>query len=162
MDVELLDAQDLEILSVLQEDGRISNARLAARVGLSEAACWRRFKRLESEGYIVGFQANLDRRKLGIGVVAFVLVRLANHRGEEASSFEREVQGVPEVLGCHNITGQADYLLHVVARDLDAYGELVHNRLRQLPGVASLTSSLMLRRVKFSRRLPLEQLARGS
>ena len=123
---------------------------------MSEAACWRRVKRLEDDGVIVGYQAILDRRKLGLGVVAFVLVRLANHRGEEPSAFEDALRDVPEVLACHNITGHADYLLHVVARDLDAYGELVHGRLRQLPGVASLTSSLMLRRVKYARRLPLE------
>ena len=153
-----LDSQDLEILAALQGDGRISNASLAERVGLSEAACWRRVKRLETEGYILGYQANLDRRKLGFGVVAFVLVRLANHRGEEPAAFELALRDVPEVLGCHNITGHADYLLHVVARDLDDYGELVHGRLRQLPGVASLTSSLLLRRVKYSRRLPIELL----
>ncbi len=158
MSEESLGAQDVEILSALQDDGRISNASLAARVGLSEAACWRRVRRLESEGYILGYQAILDRRKMGFGVVAFVLVRLANHRGEEPSAFEEALRDIPEVLGCHNITGHADYLLHVVARDLDTYGELVHGRLRQLPGVASLTSSLMLRRIKYARRLPLELL----
>lgn len=150
-----LDDTDRAILRELQADGRLSNARLSEKLALSETPCWRRLKRLEAEGYIESYQANLDRRKLGFGVVAFVQVTLGNHAGETPLRFEQQVSQLPEVLSCHNVSGDCDYLMQVVAADLDAYGAFVRDQLRRLPGVTSIRSNLSLRQLKSSSALPL-------
>jgi Lrp/AsnC family transcriptional regulator, leucine-responsive regulatory protein len=150
-----LDKADVSILRLLQSDGRLSNARIAEQVNLSETPCWRRLKRLESEGYIQGYQAMLNRRKLGFDVLAFVLVSLGKHRGEEPVAFEEQVARNPQILSCHNVTGESDYLLQVVAPDLDAYGQFVSTVLRQLPGVTAIRSLLSLREIKQSMQLPI-------
>lgn len=112
-------------------------------------------RRLEEEGFITGYQALLNRKKLGIGLVAFVRVVFANHGGEQPSQFEQAIATIPEILSCHNVAGEADYFLQVVARDLEAYGEFVSTVLRRLPGVAEIQSSLSMREIKSSNRLPL-------
>lgn len=152
---EALDKTDRVMLRELQADGRLSNAKLAEKLALSETPCWRRLKRLEAEGFIAGYQANLNRKKLGYGVLAFVQVTLGNHAGDAPLAFEGLVAGMPEVLACHNVTGDCDYLLQIVAEDLDAYGSFVRDRLRQLPGVTSIRSSLSLREVKSSSAVPV-------
>ena len=103
-------------MKILQEDGRLSNAELAERVSLSASPCWKRLKRLESSGVIRGYQAVLDRRALGMGVVAFVSISLENHTEKTCQAFEASVLAMPEVMACHNTTGQHDYLLHHGAR----------------------------------------------
>jgi DNA-binding Lrp family transcriptional regulator len=150
-----LDKTDRAILAALQNDGRISNARLAETVGLSETPCARRLKRLESDGYIDQYRAMLSRSALGFGVVAFVYVRFAVHDRTVATRFEREVQAIPRILTCHNVSGSADYILQVVARDLDDYGTFMRDEMRSLPGVTSVESALSLREVKANGGLPL-------
>lgn len=150
-----LDATDRAILRALQADGRLSNARLSEQLALSETPCWRRLKRLEADGFIEGYQARLSRKKLGYGVVAFVQVTLGNHAGEAPLLFEQRVADMPEILSCHNVTGDCDYLMQIVAEDLDAYGAFVRERLRKLPGVTSIQSNLSLRDVKSSTALPV-------
>lgn len=150
-----LDDTDRALLALVQVDGRMSNARLAEALSLSETPCWRRLKRLEAEGIIDGYQANLNRRRLGLGVLAVVQLCFANHTDDAPTRFEEAVQHIPEVLSCHNVTGEADYFLQVVARDLDAYGVFVAEVLRKIPGVSSIRSSLSLREVKASTRLPV-------
>ncbi|MEC4722462.1 Lrp/AsnC family transcriptional regulator [Noviherbaspirillum sp. CPCC 100848] len=150
-----LDRVDLRILELVQKEGRLSNARLAEQLNLSETPVWRRLRRLEDEGYITGYQANLDRRKLGFGLIAFVQINFANHTGELPAQFERAIQSIPEILSCHNVSGEADYYLRVVARDLDAYGEFVTHVLRKLPGVTSIRSSLAMREIKSTSALPI-------
>jgi DNA-binding Lrp family transcriptional regulator len=150
-----LDDVDLRIVALLQEEGRMSNARLADRLHLSETPVWRRLRRLEDEGYITGYEARADRRKLGFGLVAFVQINFANHTGEQPAQFEAAIQAIPEVLSCHNVSGEADYFLQVVTRDLEAYGEFVTHVLRKLPGVTSIRSSLAMREIKATSRLPL-------
>lgn len=150
-----LDQVDIRLLRALQADGRLSNAKLAEQLGISETPCWRRLKRLETEGFIQSYQANLNRKKLGYGVVAFVQVTLGNHAGEEPLQFEQLVTTLPEILSCHNVTGDCDYLLQIVASDLDAYGIFVRDKLRKLPGVTSIRSNLSLREVKTSAILPI-------
>lgn len=150
-----IDATDRAILRELQNDGRLSNAKLSEQLALSETPCWRRLKRLEAEGFIQGYQANLNRTKLGFGVVAFVQVTLGNHAGEIPLRFEELVADMPEILSCHNVTGDCDYMMQVVAEDLEAYGAFVRDRLRNLPGVASLQSNLSLQEVKTSTALPV-------
>lgn len=114
-----LNNKDIEILNLLQKDGRLSNAKLASQVSLSETPCWRRLRKLEEEGYIQNYQANLDRRKLGFGVMAFVQLTYTEHDEQTTSDFEAVIVNSDNVLACHNTTGEADFLLQVVAKDLD-------------------------------------------
>lgn len=150
-----LDSTDIAILRALQQDGRLTNARLAEQVALSETPCWRRLKRLEADGYIDAYRADLNRRKLGFGVVAFVQITLGDHAGDAPLQFEQRVAAMSEVLSCHNVTGESDYLLQVVAADLDTYGVFVRDTLRRLPGVSAIRSNLSLREIKSSHALPL-------
>lgn len=153
--MDALDSTDIAILRALQRDGRLTNARLAEQVALSETPCWRRLKRLEADGYIAAYRAELNRRKLGYGVVAFVQITLGDHAGDAPLQFEQRVAAMPEVLFCHNVTGESDYLLQVVAADLDAYGMFVRDTLRRLPGVSAIRSNLSLREIKADHSLPL-------
>lgn len=150
-----LDKLDRAMLAALQSDGRISNARLAETVGLSETPCARRLKRLEQDGYIERYRAVLSRRALGYGVVAFIYVRFAVHDRALADRFEREVCAIERILSCHNVSGTADYILQVVAHDLDDYGTFMRDQLRSLPGVTSVESALSLREVKADGGLPV-------
>ncbi|WP_374496665.1 Lrp/AsnC family transcriptional regulator [Vogesella indigofera] len=150
-----LDKVDIAIADRLQQDGRLSNARLAEQLALSEASCWRRQKRLEEMGVIEGYKAVLNRRKLGIGVMAFVQIVCTQHSEEVTAAFERIIQVSPNVLACHNTTGEADFLLQVVARDLDDYSRFVEKVLRKLPGVLSIRSNISLREMKVTNKLPI-------
>jgi DNA-binding Lrp family transcriptional regulator len=152
---ERLDELDRSLLERLQVDGRASNSRLAEEVGLSETPCWRRIRRLETEGIIAGYSANLDRRKLGLGVLAFVEVKFSTHDTDLAREFESALDNIPQILTCHNVTGEVDYILQVVAKDLDDYGRFTAV-LRNLPGVTAIHSLLSLREVKRFVGLPLE------
>jgi len=109
--MEELDSIDLGLLDQLQRDGRVSNAKLAERFSLSEASCWRRLKRLDDAGLIAGYHAALNRRKLGLGVMAYVQILCTQHTEEVTEEFERLVQASPNILACDNTTGEADYLL---------------------------------------------------
>lgn len=151
-----LDEIDLAILRVLQGNARISNGKLAEAVGLSESPCWRRVKRLESIGLISAYRTILNRRLLGYGAIAFVNVRISNHDLRLAEEFEQAVRAMEDVMSCHNVTGETDYVLQVVAQDLDAYGRLTVE-LRKLPGVTAIHSSLSLREVKSTTSLPLHR-----
>ncbi len=151
-----LDTTDYSLLALVQDDGRISNVKVAETLSLSETPCWRRLKRLEEEGYIDSYQANLNRYRLGFGVLALVQICFANHTDDAPSQFEEAIQNIPEVLSCHNVTGEADYILQIVAQDLVAYEQFLRKVLRKLPGVTSIQSSLSLREVKNSTRLPLD------
>lgn len=150
-----LDRIDRAILAELQRDGRLPVAKLAERVGLSETPCARRLKRLENEGYIDGYRAMLSRKALELGVIAFAQVRFSVHDRALSDRFEREIQGISRIVSCHNISGTADYLLQVVARDLDEYGVFMRDVLRTLPGVTAVESVLSLREVKRDGGLPL-------
>lgn len=153
-----LDKVDVAMADHLQQDGRLSNAKLAERLSLSEASCWRRQKRLEEWGVVEGYQAVLNRRKLGAGVLAFVQIACTQHSEEVTMEFERLIQGCSRILSCHNTTGEADFLLQVVARDLDDYSRFVDKVLRKLPGVSSIRSNISLREMKATHRLPIAEL----
>ncbi|AFQ48081.1 MULTISPECIES: Lrp/AsnC family transcriptional regulator [Burkholderia] len=153
--MEQLDRIDRGMLDMLQQDGRVSNARLAEAFSLSETSCWRRLRRLEEAGLIAGYHARLDRRKLGFGVMAFVQIVCTQHSEEVTAEFERLIQASPNVLACDNTTGEADFLLQVVAADLDDYSHFVERVLRKLPGVLSIRSNLSLRQLKSTQRLPI-------
>ena len=152
--LHVIDEIDANLLDELQNEGRISNAALAERIGLSEAPCWRRLKRLESEGIIEGYRAILNRKLLGLGVHAFVHVRVSSHEIDLAGRFEEKVREFDCVLSCHNVTGEVDYILQIVARDLEAYGAFTVV-LRNLPGVTAIQSSLCLREIKSTTAVPV-------
>ncbi len=152
-----LDEIDIGILDALQRDGRISNTKLAENFSLSETPCWRRLKRLQESGMIEGYQAILNRRKLGFGVMSFVQLSCTQHSEKVTEEFEKIILDCPEVLSCHNTTGEADFLLQVVAKDLDDYSRFVDKVLRKIPGVSSIRSNISLRELKSSSRLPLNE-----
>jgi Lrp/AsnC family leucine-responsive transcriptional regulator len=150
-----LDAADCRLLAALQADGRASGVELAERVRLSASQCQRRLKRLEEAGLVTGYGVRLDRRKLGLDVVAFVQVSLARHGDDPAEGFHAAVAAMPEILEVHAITGDADYILRVVAPDLEAFSDVVLKRLLALPMVAAVRSSLSLGEIKATDALPL-------
>jgi Lrp/AsnC family leucine-responsive transcriptional regulator len=139
-----MDAIDDRILQALRRDGRISNAELATRVGLSASACLRRVQELERTDVIRGYRAVLDRSRLGIGFVAFVAVGLGSHTKAAQEAFEQAVAGAPEVLECHNVTGTIEYLLRVEVADLAAYKRFHTDVLGTLPQVSSITSYVVM------------------
>ena len=151
-----LDRYDRQILAVLQEDGRISNQDLADRIGLSPSPCLRRVRALEEAGIIAGYRALLDARKLGLTLMALIHISMDRHTPDRFESFETEIRALPEIVECLLITGQdADYQLKAVVRDMDAYQELLLNRITRIPGVTGVHSSFVLRRVVERTALPV-------
>ena len=153
-----LDRTDLALLALLQAQGRISNAELAERVNLSASACLRRVQRLEESGVIAGYAALIDPAKVGLGLQAFVRVQLAKHDAEAIAEFTRRVNDWDEVVACHALTGDMDYLLHVIVQDLDHFSRFLLDRLLNNSGVADVNSSFVLRAVKQGRRLAMDHL----
>jgi Lrp/AsnC family leucine-responsive transcriptional regulator len=152
---DTLDRLDRDILRHLQQDGRLSNVELARRVRLSPSPCLRRVKSLEDRGYIRGYTALLDRGRMRRTLHVYVMVSLTSQRQEVLEAFERGVAALDDVLECHLIAGEADYLLTVVVEDLDAYQRLFTKRLGELPGVASLKSMVTMKVVKSTTALPV-------
>jgi Lrp/AsnC family transcriptional regulator, leucine-responsive regulatory protein len=150
-----LDKTDRALLLALQNDGRATVASLAEAVSLTETPCARRLKRLETEGYIEGYRTLLSRSALELGVLAFAYVRFGVQTRDLSDRFEREIQAIPRIVSCHNVSGSADYLLQVVARDMDDYGIFMREVLRALPGVTSVESMFSMREVKRDTGLPL-------
>jgi Lrp/AsnC family leucine-responsive transcriptional regulator len=151
-----LDRYDRQILHVLQEDGRISNQDLADRIGLSPSPCLRRVRALEEVGLIRGYRALLDAKKLGLSLMALIHISMDRHTPDRFENFEAEIGAIPEVIECLLITGQdADYQLKTVVRDMDAYQELLLNRITRIPGVTGVHSSFVLRRVVDKTALPV-------
>lgn len=154
-----LDRIDQALLDALQRHGRISNAELAERVGLSASACLRRVQRLEAEGVVVGYAAVVDPKRIGLGLEAFVRVQLRAHDSATVAGFGARVQGWEEVIACHALTGEMDYLLHVTVEDLEHFSRFLLDRLLNDAGVADVNSSFVLREVKPRRGLSLSQIA---
>ncbi len=154
-----MDRTDLMILDRLQRDGRISNADLAQQVALSPSPCLRRVKQLEEAGVVRGYVALLDPRKLGLGLQAYVTVIVAKRSDSQIHAFHAAVQGWPEVLGCFALTGDMDYLLHVIADDLEHFSRFLLDRLLKQDGVTSVKSSFVLQPVKDTTALPLMERA---
>ena len=151
-----LDRYDRAILAALQRDGRMSNQELADRIGLSPSPCLRRVRALEEAGLIGGYHALVDARKLGLSLMALLSVSMDKHTPERFANFEALVGDIPEVLECLLITGQqSDYQLKVVVRDMDAYQDLLLNRITRIPGVTGVHTSFVLRKVIERATLPL-------
>ncbi len=154
----VLDRWDVAILAALQAEARLSNAELAARIGLSAAPTWRRVKWLEQQGYITGYRAELDRRRIGLGVLAFVRVDAERNNAAATQALEAGLRALPEVLACHYISGTGTFELQVVATDLDAYARWSMDTLFKLPNVKDLHTSFSLGEVKSAAPLPLGHL----
>lgn len=150
-----LDRIDLRLLALLQQHGRATNADIATQVNLSPSACLRRIQRLESAGVVAGYAARLDPQALGLGLQAFVRVQLEKHGAPGIERFVRAVQDWDEVVACHALTGDMDYLLHVYVRDLEHFSRFLLDRLLDASGVADVNSSFVLRTVKGFSGLPL-------
>lgn len=159
--MESIDNFDLAILQELQANGRLTNAELAQRVGLSAAPCWRRVRALEEAGFIRGYRAEIDRHKIGLGVLAFVRVDTERATGAATQALEQAIRALPEVVACHYISGTGTFELQVVAQDLDSFSRFARDHLMTLPNVKDLHTSFSLGEVKASHALPLGHLAKG-
>jgi Lrp/AsnC family leucine-responsive transcriptional regulator len=153
-----LDRTDRRILERLQEDGRLPNAELAERVSLSPSPCLRRVRALEQAGVIRQYVALLDPARVGLGLLAYVVVKLEKRGKMPVDEFSRAVQGWPEVVACYAMTGDMDYLLRVHAEDLEHFSRFVLDRLLQQPGVIDVKSNFVLERIKDTTALPLGHL----
>jgi Lrp/AsnC family leucine-responsive transcriptional regulator len=156
--METLDKFDLAILKELQAEGRLSNAELATRVGLSAAPCWRRVRALEESGFITGYRAEINRQKIGLGVLAFVRLDADRNSGEATRQLEEAIRKLPEVVACHYISGTGTFELQVVAPDLEAFSRFALKQLMELPHVKDLHTSFSLGEVKAGGLLPLGHL----
>lgn len=154
MSVEL-DELDRKILRLVQEDSSRSLADIAKAVNLSTSPCWRRLKRLRDEGVIRGEVALLDAGKLGLSITVFATITLNHHSKENVAALERLVNEAPEVMECHAVTGDRDYLLRIVVADIEAYDRFMATRLLDQPAIASVNSRFALHQVKYQTALPL-------
>lgn len=150
-----IDAIDRRILAALQADGRLTNNDLAERVGLSPSPCLRRVRALEAAGTIKGYAAILDPVQLGLGTSVFVRVWLRGQDDDTVRRFNDSILALPQVMECHMMAGDCDFLLRVVASDLDAYRRFQAEKLARIDGVQSLKTDIPLQRVKLTGSLPL-------
>ena len=159
--METLDRYDIQILTELQADARLTNTELAQRVGLSAAPCWRRVRALEQAGFIKGYRAEIDRHKIGLGVLAFVRLDADKNTGERTKEMEDAIRKVPEVVSCHYISGTGTFEMQVVTRDLDSFSQFARKVLLNLPNVKDMHTSFSLGEVKAGGALPLAHLERA-
>lgn len=151
----LRDSYDRRILDILQTEGRLTNAELAERIGLSPTPCLRRVKALEKSGAIKGYRAILDRAGVGLGLTVFVGLKVDGHRDENATAIQEALIAMPEVVSCHLISGETDFLLQVVVPDLASYERFLLGTLLKLPMVKDIRSNVVIRSVKENASLPL-------
>ncbi len=149
-----MDEKDLRILRELQQNGRLSNAELAERVNLSPSPCLRRLRSLEQRGVIEGYSAIVNQKAYGLPVTVFIRIRLEHHSTRAAQVFERHIQAIDEIVDCHLMTGDTDYLLRVVIESLEAYETFIRDRIHPIPGIGSINTSFAYGVVKQSRCLP--------
>lgn len=146
---------DRILLRLLQQDARISNQELAQKAGMSASACWRRVKSLEEAGIISSYGAVVDPMKAGLRFSAMVHVMLSRHEADHVATFVSRVAARPEVLECFSTTGEADYHLHVVCSDKDAYNDFLEHFLFRLPGIAHVRTNLILKDIKVHGQVPV-------
>mgnify|MGYP001299833119 FL=1 len=143
-----IDTTDLALLRELQDDARLTSAELGTRLSISQSPAWRRLKRLEQVGVIEGYRAVLNRKQLGLSVLAMVQISMDRHDDASARAFEQAVSEIPQVVFCHGMSGPEDFLLLVVARDLEDYSNTLLGKLRSLPSVKSIRTSFSLKAIK--------------
>ena len=154
-----LDAFDLRLLRLLQDDARLSHVALSERVHLSPSQCARRLQRLEQAGVVRGYSARLDDRQVGLGVTALVSITLERHGESPAATLHATLEALPEVVECLLITGDADYQLRVVVPDLESFSAFIIKKLVRIPGITGIRSSIVLEQIKPFRGLPLPDAA---
>jgi Lrp/AsnC family transcriptional regulator len=152
---EPLDRYEKRILALLQEDASLSTAAVAEQVGLSASPCWRRIDRLEREGFIKRRVALVDRRKVGLNAHVFAQVKLNAHGRAHLDEFAAAIRAFPEVLECYVLMGPVDFLIRIVATDIEAYERFFFDRLSQLPGVQEVNSTVALSEIKATTALPI-------
>jgi DNA-binding Lrp family transcriptional regulator len=130
--------------------------QLADRVGLSSTPCWKRIKEMEASGIIRGYTALIDREKVGLALCVIAELNLTRHNEDVVTQFEKEVAGCPQIVSCYATTGQADYVLKVLAPDIKSYERFLHETVFRLPGVTHVRSSVVLKEVKADTRLPIQ------
>lgn len=150
-----IDATDLKILRVLQQNAEYSMEELARQVGLSHTPCWRRYNRLKETGLIIGQAAMIDPKKVGLGVSAICDIVLQHHSESTLTAFEKAVMAHPEIVACFSMTGAKDYTLRVLMASLDDYEQFFRQKLLHLPGVATVTTSFAFSTVKWTTALPI-------
>lgn len=150
-----LDVHEVKILRELQRDANLTTADIAERVGLSVSPCWRRIDRLQREGYIRKQVAIVDRRKVGLNAHVFAQVKLNAHGRANLDEFSAAIRSFPEVLDAYVLMGSMDFMLRVVARDIDAYERFFFDRLSKLPGIQEINSTVALSEIKSTTELPL-------
>lgn len=151
-----IDELDRSILAILQEEGRITNVELASRVGLTAPPCLRRMRGLEEAGVIKGYHAELDAAALGYGIMVFALVSLRSQAEDDLRAFETHVAGLPEVRECHMLNGEIDFILKIVAHDLQSFQAFLTSKLTPAANVASVKTSLTIRTSKTSCGIPVD------
>ena len=151
----MIDSTDKKILEILQESGRITNARLAQEVGLSPPAVLERVRRLESSGIIEKYVAILDREQAGFGLQTIIMVCLSHHQISSLENVKERLTQMDEVLECHQLTGEVDFLLKVAVKDMHSYTDFVNNKLSGIPGIQNVKTSFILETLKNSTALKL-------
>jgi len=151
----MLDAFELKILRELQRDSSQTTAQIAEKVGLSPSPCWRRIDRLEREGYVTARVALVDRRKVGLNAHIFAQVKLNAHGRANLDEFSHAIRGFPEVLEAYVMMGPVDFLLRIVAKDIEAYERFFFDKLSQVPGIQEINSTVALSEIKSVVALPL-------
>lgn len=155
MTSQKFDPIDRKILNLLQENGKITNAQLSIEVGLSPAPTLERVKKLEKNGVIESYHANLNKQEIGLGVTTFVHVALISHRKGVVDSFVKQIVEIPEVVECHHITGQGDFILKVVSKDISSYQRLLVEVINEIPEIDNTQSTVILSTFKESRVMPI-------
>ena len=151
----ITDKFDKAILSVIQQDGRITNQKLARQVNLSTAPCWRRLNKLEKQGIISGYAALLNRESLGLSVMVYIHVSLHDHNADTVEIFDRFVENSSNILECYSVSGEYDYLIRVIAQDVTSLELFLMKKLLKLKAVRSANTSFVLKQKKYTTALPV-------
>lgn len=149
------DVYSLKILEALQLDSRMTVQQISERVGLSPTPCWKRIKEMETQGVITGYTVQVDRKKVGLNLMVMAEINLTQHTEKTVAEFEAAVQATPHIVHCYSTTGQSDYVLTIMAQDIEAYELFLMKTLFKLPAVAHVRSSIVLRDIKQVSVLPL-------
>jgi Lrp/AsnC family leucine-responsive transcriptional regulator len=155
--MDKIDRYDRILLKTLQENGRASNVELSDQANLSAPQCYRRVRRLEADGIIRGYAAQVVPSAIGLGVTAFVSLAIDREQFKKVRELEKAIRQFPEILECYTISGDFDYLLKVVATDLKSFSNFLTDRLMQVPGVSGVRSMVCLEEIKQASALPVDQ-----
>ena len=150
-----LDKIDRQILRLLQKDAELSATAIGEKIGLSQSPCWRRIQRLREDGLIKGQMMRFDRKKLGFDVVVFAQVKLTAHGRSQVPEFAKVIRAFPEVQECHLVLGNIDFLLRIVARDIEEYERFFFEKLSHLPEIQEVHSNIVLSEIKYTTELPI-------